>query len=161
MSARTSEKLALSILHCTFNGTTQTNGTCIEHVDQLFQAFSSTVVLIVLVVVIIGIIAVSLATFHFHKRKMKRRKIRKAQEEYERDNCSPKTDKGKSAARQSVVVRTGLRAPPAAFQKSDRSSPFHEDATVTPISENCSKADNRHTRKPNEPHPLESVSTSR
>uniref|UniRef100_A0A4W5LKF4 Si:dkey-35i13.1 n=1 Tax=Hucho hucho TaxID=62062 RepID=A0A4W5LKF4_9TELE len=141
MSARTSENLELSIPHCTFNGTTQTNGTCINQVDQLFMAFSSTVVLIVLMAVIIGIIIVSLATFHLHKRKMKKGKIRKAQEEYERDNCSPKTAKGKQATRHCIMVRPGLRVPPAAVQKNEQNTPFNEDSSVTPNTENSSKAD--------------------
>uniref|UniRef100_A0A3B3T4I3 Chromosome 11 open reading frame 87 n=1 Tax=Paramormyrops kingsleyae TaxID=1676925 RepID=A0A3B3T4I3_9TELE len=109
MSARTSEKLMLSMPHCIFNGTNHNNGTCIAQVDRIFQAFSSTLALIVLVAVIIGIIFVSLTTFHFHKSKMKKRKIQKAQEEYERDNCSPKTIKGKPAIRQCIVVRSTHR----------------------------------------------------
>ncbi|KAK2881500.1 hypothetical protein Q8A67_018768 [Cirrhinus molitorella] len=72
---------------------------------------------------IIGIIFVSVTTFHFHKSKMKKRKIQKAQEEYERDNCSPKTVKGKPVVRQCIMVR-----PPTAVRKSD---PNAEDPGVT------------------------------
>ncbi|KAG9348337.1 hypothetical protein JZ751_002072 [Albula glossodonta] len=116
--------------------------------DPFFQAFSSTAVLIVLIAVIIGIIFVSLITFHFHKSKMKKRKIQKAQEEYERDNCSPKTAKGKPIVRQCIMVRpvhrdSGLR-PPAAFQKHDETT-SQEDSNGMSIPENESKADTRHT----------------
>ncbi|KAJ8414497.1 hypothetical protein AAFF_G00036990 [Aldrovandia affinis] len=149
MSARTSENLALSIPACTSNGTTQTNGTCIDQVDQLFQVFSSTAVLIVLIVMIIGIIFVSLVTFHFHKSKMKKRKIEKAQEEYERDNCSPKAAKGKPAVRQCIMVRpvhsdSGHR-PRAAVQKHEQDTTSQGDSSVIPIPENVSKSDTRHT----------------
>lgn len=77
MSARTSENVAVSIPHCTFNRTT--SEPCIDHVDKLFQAFSSTVVLIVLIVVIIGIIIISLITL-FSPKEMKKRNMKKAQE---------------------------------------------------------------------------------
>lgn len=145
MSARTSERLALSIPHCALNGTARTsNGTCFDRVDQLFQAFSSTVVLFVLIAMIIGIIFVSVTTFHFHKSKMKKRKIQKAQEEYERDNCSPKTAKGKPVVRQCVMVR-----PPAAARKSD---PNTEDPGVT--------EDVRHSGQTKDEDLLESVAVS-
>ncbi|XP_030634660.1 uncharacterized protein C11orf87 homolog [Chanos chanos] len=159
MSARTSEYVALSIPHCTFNGTTRTNGTCIDQVDQLFQAFSSTVVLFVLIAMIIGIIFISLSTFHFHKSKMKKRKIQKAQEEYERDNCSPKTTKGKPVVRQCIMVRPGKR-PPTAVLKSEPNTPSQDDSSVTPIPENDSNANTRHTGQANDDHLLESVAVS-
>ncbi|XP_052472023.1 uncharacterized protein C11orf87 homolog [Carassius gibelio] len=115
MSSRTSERLALSIPHCALNGTARSsNGTCLDPVDQLFQASSSTAVLFVLIAMIIGIIFVSVTTFHFHKSKMKKRKIQKAQEEYERDNCSPKAAKGKPVVRQCIMVR-----PPAGARTAD------------------------------------------
>lgn len=159
MSTRIPEDVALSIPHCTFNGTSQTNGTCIDHVDQLFQAFSSTVVLIVLVAVIIGIIIISLMTFHFHKRKMKKRKIKKAQEEYERDNCCPKAVKGKPAVRQTIMVRPGQRAP-TAVQKSEHIM-LSQDFDVTPGTNNGSKADTRHTKDRNDQgNALESIEVS-
>lgn len=127
MSARTLERLALSIPHCALNGTARTgNGTCFDRVDQLFQAFSSTGVLFVLITMIIGIIFVSVTTFHFHKSKMKKRKIQKAQEEYERDNCSPKGAKGKPAVRQCIMVR-----PPTAVRKSDPDPGLTEDTGLS------------------------------
>ncbi|XP_036393536.1 uncharacterized protein C11orf87 homolog [Megalops cyprinoides] len=163
MSARTSENLALSIPSCTFNGTTQTNGTCIDQMDHLFQAFSSTAVLIVLIAVIVGIIFVSLTTFHFHKSKMKKRKIQKAQEEYERDNCSPKIAKGKQSVRQCIMVRPAHRdsrhRPPAAVQKHEQESTSQEDSSVIPIPENVSKGDTRHTEDGHD-QLLESVALS-
>ncbi|ELR49122.1 hypothetical protein M91_07411, partial [Bos mutus] len=64
------------------------SGTCITQVgQQLFQSFSSTLVLIVLVTLIFCLIVLSLSTFHIHKRRMKKRKMQRAQEEYERDHC--------------------------------------------------------------------------
>lgn len=149
MSARTLERPALSIPHCALNGTARTNnGTCFDRVDQLFQAFSSTVVLFVLIALIIGIIFVSITTFHFHKSKMKKRKIQKAQEEYERDNCSPKAAKGKPVVRQCVMVR-----PPTAVRKSD---PNNEDPGVTPQM----PEDTRHTGQIKDENLLESVAVS-
>ncbi|XP_031429713.1 uncharacterized protein C11orf87 homolog [Clupea harengus] len=159
MGTRTSENVALSIPHCTFNGTAQTNGTCIEQMDQLFQSFSSTAVLFVLIALIIGIIFISIVTFHFHKSKMKKRKIQKAQEEYERDNCSPKTVKGKPVVRQCIMVRPGKRSP-AAVQRSEPNTPSQEDSSVTPIPENESKANTRHTGQENDQNLLESVAVS-
>uniref|UniRef100_A0A3Q3WVL8 Uncharacterized protein n=1 Tax=Mola mola TaxID=94237 RepID=A0A3Q3WVL8_MOLML len=64
------------------------NGTCAEQLS-IFPPLSSTLALLVLVAVLVGIILVSLATFHFHKRKLRNRKIQRAQEEYERDSRSP------------------------------------------------------------------------
>ncbi|XP_063060532.1 uncharacterized protein C11orf87 homolog [Engraulis encrasicolus] len=161
MSARTSENLALSsIPHCTFNGTARTNGTCIEQMDQLFQSFSSTAVLFVLIALIIGIMFLSLVTFHFHKCKMKKRKIQRAQEEYERDNCSPKTLKGKPVVRPCIMVRPGKR-PPAAVQRSQSDTPSQEESSVVaPIPTNESKANTRHTDQANGQNLLESVAVS-
>lgn len=163
MSAGTSENLVLSIPACTSNGTAQTNGTCIDQVHQLFQAFSSTAVLVVLIAVIIGIVFVSLTTFHFHKRKMKKRKIQKAQEEYERDNCSPKAAKGKPLVRQCIMVRPLRRdsghRPPVPVQKHEEEPDSQEDSGVIPIPENGTKADTRHTEH-GQDQPLESVALS-
>lgn len=69
-----------------FNGASETNGTRAEKVQHVLQPFSSTVALLVLGMLIIGIILLSLTTYHFHKSKMKKRKMLRAQEEYERDN---------------------------------------------------------------------------
>ncbi|XP_051521295.1 uncharacterized protein C11orf87 homolog [Myxocyprinus asiaticus] len=149
MSTRTLERLALSIPHCALNGTAGTNNdTCFDRVDQLFQAFSSTAVLFVLIVMIIGIILVSIMTFHFHKSKMKKRKIQKAQEEYERDNCSPKAAKGKPVVRQCKMVR-----PPTAVRKSD---PNTDSLGVTPVI----PEDTTHTGQMKDDNLLESVAVS-
>nr|XP_015196711.1 PREDICTED: uncharacterized protein C11orf87 homolog [Lepisosteus oculatus] len=145
MSARISPELALPIPPCSVNGTlNQNNDTCIVQVGRLFQTFSSTAVLVVLVAVIVGIIFVSLATSHVHKSKMKKRKIQKAQEEYERDNCSPHTAKGGQTDRQCVMVRSGHRdqtpRSSGGVQRCERNA---IPRSVPPIAENRSRADTR------------------
>lgn len=65
------------------------NGTCAEKVEPFQPLLSSTFALILLGVAIVGIVALSLTTHHCHKGKMKRRKIQRAQEEYEKDQLSP------------------------------------------------------------------------
>ena len=109
MSARAPKELRLALPPCLLNRTFASpnasgsgnasarapgaagggGGTCISQVgQQLFQSFSSTLVLIVLVTLIFCLIVLSLSTFHIHKRRMKKRKMQRAQEEYERDHCS-------------------------------------------------------------------------
>lgn len=81
------------------------NDTCAEHLS-LFPPFSSTLALLVLVAVLVGIVLVSLATFHFHKRKLRNRKIQRAQEEYERDSRSPaRAGASGEPSRPCVIVR--------------------------------------------------------
>ncbi|XP_026184707.1 uncharacterized protein C11orf87 homolog [Mastacembelus armatus] len=106
MTARTSEASGLSVPPHRCHGLFQTNnGTCAEQLS-LFPPFSSTLALLVLVAVLVGIVLVSLATFHFHKRKLRNRKIQRAQEEYERDSCSPaRTGANGEPARPCVIVR--------------------------------------------------------
>ena len=108
MTARSSEASGLSVpLHRCHGGFQADNGTCAEHLS-FFPPFSSTLALLVLVAVLVGIILVSLATFHFHKRKLRNRKIQRAQEEYERDSRSPaRGGAGASGepARPCVIVR--------------------------------------------------------
>nr|XP_045002482.1 uncharacterized protein C11orf87 homolog [Jaculus jaculus]XP_045002483.1 uncharacterized protein C11orf87 homolog [Jaculus jaculus]XP_045002484.1 uncharacterized protein C11orf87 homolog [Jaculus jaculus] len=105
MSARAPKELRLALPPCLLNRTFASpngsgnagvrgpgagggGGTCITQVgQQLFQSFSSTLVLIVLVTLIFCLIVLSLSTFHIHKRRMKKRKMQRAQEEYERDHC--------------------------------------------------------------------------
>lgn len=100
MTARTSEAPGLSVPpHRCFPAS---NGTCAEQLS-LFPPFSSTLALLVLVVVLVGIVLVSLATFHFHKRKLRNRKIQRAQEEFERDSRSPA--RAAVPARPCVIVR--------------------------------------------------------
>ncbi|XP_073525894.1 uncharacterized protein C11orf87 homolog [Phyllobates terribilis] len=95
MSASISKQLRLSMPPCLLNRTSASNATsCTTEVEPLFQTFSSTLVLIVLATVIFCLVVLSLSTFHLHKSKMKKRKIEKAQEEYERDHCSPKAERG-------------------------------------------------------------------
>ncbi|KAK7131082.1 hypothetical protein R3I94_016275 [Phoxinus phoxinus] len=78
---------ASEIIWGAFNGASETNGTRAEKVQHVLQPFSSTAALLVLGLVIIGIVLISLTTYHFHKSKMKKRKMLRAQEEFERDNC--------------------------------------------------------------------------
>ncbi|XP_075054996.1 uncharacterized protein C11orf87 homolog [Mixophyes fleayi] len=95
MSASISKQLRLPMPPCLLNRTTASNATiCATEVEPLFQSFSSTLVLIVLATVIFCLVVLSLSTFHMHKSKMKKRKIEKAQEEYERDHCSPNAERG-------------------------------------------------------------------
>ncbi|KAM9348570.1 uncharacterized protein C11orf87 homolog [Symphorus nematophorus] len=106
MTARTSEEASgLSVPPHRCHGLLQANNnssTCAEQLS-LFPPFSSTLALLVLVAVLVGIILVSLATFHFHKRKLRNRKIQRAQEEYERDSRSPA--RAGEPARPCVIVR--------------------------------------------------------
>ncbi|XP_024122572.1 uncharacterized protein C11orf87 homolog [Oryzias melastigma] len=106
MTARTVEASGLSVpLHRCHGGFQASNGTCAEQLS-LFPPFSSTLALLVLVAVLVGIILVSLATFHFHKRKLRNRKIQRAQEEYERDSRSPTRAGARGEpARPCVIVR--------------------------------------------------------
>lgn len=101
MTARTSEASGLTVPLHRCHGAAN-NGTCAEQLS-LFPPFSSTLALLVLVAVLVGIILVSLATFHFHKRKLRNRKIQRAQEEYERDSRSPA--RAVEPARPCVIVR--------------------------------------------------------
>ncbi|XP_026228199.1 uncharacterized protein C11orf87 homolog [Anabas testudineus] len=103
MTARTSEDSGLSVpLHRCHGLFKANNGTCAEQLS-LFPPFSSTLALLVLVAVLVGIVLVSLATFHFHKRKLRNRKIQRAQEEYERDSRNPA--RAGEPARPCVIVR--------------------------------------------------------
>ncbi|XP_056140218.1 uncharacterized protein C11orf87-like [Lampris incognitus] len=106
MTAKTSEDAGLSIpLRMLCHGASpQMNGTCAEQMAPFFPPFSSTFALVVLVAMIIGIIFVSLATFHFHKRKLRKRKIQRAQEEYERDSRSSARS-NKEPVKPRVIVR--------------------------------------------------------
>lgn len=112
MSARIHKDLPLSLSSCTGNRNfSQSNDTCVAEVRKLMHSFSATVVLIVLVTLIFGVIAVSLFTFHFHKSKMKKRKMQRAQDEYERDHCSPAAVKGSTP--KSAAVSLGPRVCPS------------------------------------------------
>ncbi|AWP00077.1 Hypothetical protein SMAX5B_004298 [Scophthalmus maximus] len=106
MTDRTSEASRLPVpLHRCHGVFQAINGTCAEQLG-LFPPFSSALALLVLVAVLVGIIFVSLATFHFHKRKLRNRKIRRAQEEYERDSRSPaRAGPSGEPARPCVIVR--------------------------------------------------------
>ncbi|KAL6471257.1 hypothetical protein MHYP_G00199070 [Metynnis hypsauchen] len=148
MSARTSsDRLALAVPPCGSNGTAWPEGACMARVEQLFQALSSTVVLFVLVAMIAAVISVSLTTFHFHKSKMKKRKMQRAQEEYERDNCSPRAAKGKPALRQCVVERPG--GPKRA-----------KDETVTPVPKEEPEESTRHAAQTRDGSLLQAVAVS-
>lgn len=84
-------------------GPAANNGTCAEQLS-LLPPFSSALALLVLVAVLAGIVLVSMATFHLHKRKLRNRKIQRAQEEYERDSRSP-ARAAAEPARPCVIVR--------------------------------------------------------
>lgn len=105
MTSRASEASGLSVPLHRCHGLLQAdnNGTCAEQLSFL-PPFSSTLALLVLVAVLVGIVLVSLATFHFHKRKLRNKKIQRAQEEYERDSRSPARGAGEPA-RPCVIVR--------------------------------------------------------
>ncbi|XP_060744422.1 uncharacterized protein C11orf87 homolog [Tachysurus vachellii] len=156
MSAGSSESLALSIPPCNPNGTARANGTCADPTDPLFRSFSSTMVLLVLVAMIAGTILVSLATFHLHKSKLRKRKMQKAQEEYERDSGRPKAVLGKPEIRHCVMER------PTAVQKSDLNSKISDkeatDSAGIPEKE-CADS-TRHTSQMRADHLLESVAVS-
>lgn len=157
MSAGSSESLALSIPPCTSNGTARANGTCADPTDPLFRSFSSTMVLLVLVAMIAGTIMVSLATFHLHKSKMRKRKMQKAQEEYERDSGRPKAVRGKPTIRHCVMER------PTAVQKTDLStkrSEKEEAADCAGIPEKECTDNTRHTSQKRGDHLLEAVAVS-
>uniref|UniRef100_A0A8D3A6H6 Uncharacterized protein n=1 Tax=Scophthalmus maximus TaxID=52904 RepID=A0A8D3A6H6_SCOMX len=113
MTDRTSEASRLPVpLHRCHGVFQAINGTCAEQLG-LFPPFSSALALLVLVAVLVGIIFVSLATFHFHKRKLRNRKIRRAQEEYERDSRSPaRAGPSGEPARPCVIVRPLLSQEP-------------------------------------------------
>nr|XP_045227008.1 uncharacterized protein C11orf87 homolog isoform X2 [Macaca fascicularis] len=140
MSARAPKELRLALPPCLLNRTFASpnasgsgntgargpgaggSGTCITQVgQQLFQSFSSTLVLIVLVTLIFCLIVLSLSTFHIHKRRMKKRKMQRAQEEYERDHCSGSRGGG-------GLPRPGRQAPThtkeTRLERQPRDSPF-------------------------------------
>lgn len=157
MSAGSSESLALSIPPCTLNGTVRTNnGTCADPTNPLFRSFSSTMVLLVLVTMIAGTVLVSLVTFHLHKSKMRKRKMQRAQEEYERDSGRPK-----AAARGKPAVRPCVMERPTAVQKSDpKANKEATDSAGIPEKE-CTDDNTRHTRsQTRRDHLLESVAVS-
>lgn len=89
MGARLPPELWLALPPCPLNRTS--NGSaCLEALEP--RSFSSALVLVVLTALIFTLLLLSIATFHIHKRRMKRRKIQRAQEEYERDHrngCRP------------------------------------------------------------------------
>lgn len=57
---------------------------------RLEESISSFVALLILLALIITLLSTSLATFHFHKWKLKSKKLQRAQEEYERDQGNSK-----------------------------------------------------------------------
>lgn len=125
MTARTAEASGLSVpLHRCHGGFPANNGTCAEQLS-LFPPFSSTLALLVLVAVLVGIIVVSLATFHFHKRKLRNKKIQRAQEEYERDSRSPA--RTGELARPCVIVRPVRREEKLSCQDAESGDVEAED----------------------------------
>lgn len=103
-------KTSDEILWGAYNGASETNETRADKVQHVLQPFSSALALLVLGLVILGIILISLTTYHFHKSKMKKRKMLRAQEEYERDNCGSSVPvRVKPALSRCVIARP---APP-------------------------------------------------
>lgn len=100
------------------------NGTCAEKVEPFPPPLSSTFALILLGIAIIGIVALSLTTHHCHKGKMKRRKIQRAQEEFERDQLSPVPPASKPD--RCVIARpaAGRTEPPPGCQDTAASSAY-------------------------------------
>ncbi|XP_061902673.1 uncharacterized protein C11orf87 homolog [Entelurus aequoreus] len=94
-----------------------------------FPPLSSTLALLVLVAVLAGIVLVSVATFHFHKRRLQKRKIQRAQEEYERDSGSPARAAGAAPARPCVIARPPRRT--AEEEKMERGRGLAEEDAVT------------------------------
>uniref|UniRef100_A0A8C5QJV8 Uncharacterized protein n=1 Tax=Leptobrachium leishanense TaxID=445787 RepID=A0A8C5QJV8_9ANUR len=81
--ARLTRQLRLSMSPCLLNRTSPSKScstNCLTEVEPLLQSFSSTLILIVLATVISCL-------------KMKKSKIEKSQEEYERDHYSPKKER--------------------------------------------------------------------
>ncbi|XP_015239102.1 PREDICTED: uncharacterized protein C11orf87 homolog [Cyprinodon variegatus] len=130
MTSRTAEASGLMAppQRC-HGGLHASNGTCAEQLS-IFPPLSSTLALLVLVAVLVGIILVSLATFHFHKRKLRNRKIQRAQEEYERDSRSPSraAPRAGEPARPCVIVRPVRRDEKPSTQSVDS-----EDKQTVPL----------------------------
>lgn len=143
MSARAPKELRLALPPCLLNRTFASpnasgsgnasargpgagggsGGTCITQVgQQLFQSFSSTLVLTVLVTLIFCLIVLSLSTFHMHKRRMKKRKLQRAQEEYERDHCGG--NRGGRGLPQPEGGQPATRAGEARLERRARDSAF-------------------------------------
>ncbi|XP_006972383.2 uncharacterized protein C11orf87 homolog [Peromyscus maniculatus bairdii] len=152
MSARAPKELRLALPPCLLNRTFASHnasgggnagvrtsgaggGTCITQVgQQLFQSFSSTLVLIVLVTLIFCLIVLSLSTFHIHKRRMKKRKMQRAQEEYERDHCSG-SHGGGGGGGGGGLPRAGVQAPThgkeTRLERQPRDSAFSTPSNAT------------------------------
>ncbi|EDL25787.1 uncharacterized protein C11orf87 homolog isoform X1 [Mus musculus] len=155
MSARAPKELRLALPPCLLNRTFASHnasggssaglrssgaggGTCITQVgQQLFQSFSSTLVLIVLVTLIFCLLVLSLSTFHIHKRRMKKRKMQRAQEEYERDHCSGSHGGG-------GLPRAGVQAPThgkeTRLERQPRDSAFCTPSNATSSSSSSSSS---------------------
>ncbi|KAF7697104.1 uncharacterized protein C11orf87 homolog [Silurus meridionalis] len=111
------------------------NSTCAEKVEPFPPPLSSTFALILLGAAIVGVVALSLATHHCHKGKMKRRKIQRAQEEYERDQLSPVPPARK--ADRCVIVRpaAGPTEPPHVRQHNAAAFSAHTGAVEAGVLE--------------------------
>lgn len=156
MSARAPKELRLALPPCLLNRTFASpndsgsgnagarspgaggggGSTCITQVgQQLFQSFSSTLVLIVLVTLIFCLIVLSLSTFHIHKRRMKKRKMQRAQEEYERDHCGGSRGGGGLPRAGSQVPTQGKET---RLERQPRDSTFSAPSNTTSSSSSSS-----------------------
>ncbi|XP_062868237.1 uncharacterized protein C11orf87 homolog [Trichomycterus rosablanca] len=82
------------------------NGTCTEKVEPYQAPLSSTFALSLLGIVLTTIVALSLTTHHCQKGKIMKRKIQRAQEEYERDQRSLVPPAEKADPRCGVIARS-------------------------------------------------------
>ncbi|XP_069496197.1 uncharacterized protein C11orf87 homolog isoform X2 [Ambystoma mexicanum] len=91
MGARLPEEHRLAPPPCplnrTSNDSSSAGGACLSALEP--RSFSSALVLVLVAALIFCLLVLSIVTFHIHKSRMKRRKIQRAQEEYERDHRSP------------------------------------------------------------------------
>lgn len=110
------------------------NGTCAEKVEPFPPPLSSTFALILLGVAIVGVVALSLTTHHCHKGKMKRRKIQRAQEEYERDQLSP-VPTARKADRCVITRLTAGRTEPPPDRQDTAASSAHIGAVEAGVLE--------------------------
>lgn len=115
-----------------FGGGLDSNATRAEKVEQLLPPFSSTSALSLLGVVILAIVALSLTTHHCNKGKMKRRKIERAQEEYERDHCNPVPARDKPDLGRCIIVRPASSEPVhgPAYPGKQCASPYNPPTTL-------------------------------
>ncbi|XP_066502801.1 uncharacterized protein C11orf87 homolog [Hoplias malabaricus] len=126
----------------------ESNASCAEKVDHLPPPFSSTSALSLLGVVIVAIVALSLTTHRCHKGQMKRRKMERAQEEYERDHRSPTITTANAGAvaaekqdpRRCTIIRPEPRPASSTKPRTDPQQPAPSAPAQTEDSERGNEA---------------------